>query len=109
MSLALSGGQLVHIHSKFNISLPCGRTSGSAAAVRPYRLKEGRSPHRPGPWAGNGKRVPSPHWRSMGGGGSESAAPATGRPAYSTFIITLPLWLLNSGAYMHWISAMPVG
>ena len=29
--------------------------------------------------------------------------------AHSTFMVTLALWLLNSGAYMHSSSAMPVG
>lgn len=35
------------------------------------------------------------------------APTATGR-GYFTFSSTLPEWLLNSGAYMHWTSAMPV-
>jgi hypothetical protein len=30
-----------------------------------------------------------------------------GQP-YCTLSTRLSLWLLNSGAYMHWISAMPV-
>ena len=42
--------------------------------------------------------------------GRRSPVPSLRRElGYSTFIITLALWLLNSGAYMHWISAMPVG
>jgi hypothetical protein len=31
-----------------------------------------------------------------------------GPPFYFTVRFMLPLWLLNSGAYRHWISATPV-
>ena len=35
-------------------------------------------------------------------------APRIGGPSYSTTSPRLSEWLLNSGAYMHWIDAMPV-
>lgn len=33
---------------------------------------------------------------------------AVGRAAYSTWSTMLSEWLLNSGAYMHWMAAKPV-
>lgn len=49
-----------------------------------------------------GRRACARPWRAAPGDEVPSPRP------YSTTSGTLPEWLLNSGAYMHWISATPL-
>ena len=81
---------------------------GSYLAVDPPkgRVKQGRQAHRIRIAAQPLLSLPDKPFcqASAGRGGIE----VKDTVAYLTSNSRLALWLLNSGAYMHWISAMPV-